>query len=289
MGIYDNQKSFAIRLAEYANTKEQLPFLVVAFTEQKAVQEYLLKKELVYLLVGGDDDTFDGVKVVKLSETATEEPGTIYRYQKAGDLIQEMRLQFQEMVDECATGQVFAVTSACGGIGKTSVSLELMRQLPCSMYLGMEVVSSFVTEHDNLGHLLYGIMHMQEDILKQLWDMKEPCGMGMMIHSPDFFSDLQSLDGEHFSWFLKRLRQEQPEINIVLDMDIGVSPEIISCSERVIMLHGDGSLDDEKTENIKRAWKRQGMEELYARVEHVYLTKADYVSLRQVASSILHS
>ncbi len=290
MGILDSQKVFTLRLAEYANETEGLPFSVIPFTHIESVKQYLMKRELVYLLVGSACN-FEGleVKKVTLTDRVTSKEDEIYRYQKAADLVQEMRLRFETIMPSAIRMQlqVYGVTSAYGGSGKTTVALELLRQLPGSLYIGMEGCSSLARGTSDFGQLLYGIMQKNDNVISRLMDMAEPHGAGYVMQSPVCFGDLQVLDQEHLRWFLQRIKEEASLGSVIFDMSEALSPALVDCCDRVIILHPCEEGDFNKTENLQRAWEQQGYHTLYERAEHIYPGR-EGESVRQVVSGILN-
>lgn len=256
-----------------------LPYVALAFSEEKALRQYLESHTMV-LLVSAQTVSADGIKipVIWLSEERMSNENTIFRYQCGAKLVEQITYYFMQLVPgsrERETG-IYMVYSPVGRSGKTALALELVRQLPGSLYIGMESYSSLEVAGGTFGHLLYSIMHKEEEILEELAELRSPYYGSYILASALAYYDLRVLDYEHLFWFLERLRGAGEYSAVVLDVDAGVfdTMEVLGCSDRLFMPVLQGERENLRLRSMECIMQAWGYQEIYNRIEFVKLPNA---------------
>lgn len=263
---------------EYINGAE-LPYMAVAFSDAEALKRYLKEHALTMLVtaqrMAGE---MPEIPMLYLSAVHTDEENAVYRYQSGTRLVEQITVHFRSLVPDSRTQEtwVYMVYSPIGRSGKTSLALELTRQLAGSLYIGMENFSSLESTGGTLGSLLYSVMQKDERVLDELNGIRVPYHGSFLVASPPAYYDLRVLDYEHLSWFLTQLCRSSEYSAIILDVDAGVfeTMELLRCGGRLLVpvLHGDK--ENKKLQSMEQAMRAWGCRELYERMEFVALPDA---------------
>lgn len=255
-----------------------MPFLALAFTGKEKLEAYLEHQSLS-LLVVGESMELKGITVPMVYFSSEKGRGKeyIYRYQKAGALLQEVLIHFERHMPvkkqgECA---VYGISSAVGRSGKTRLALELCRQIPGSLYIGMETYNSLSYQNHSLGNFLYELMQCKEECVEQMQELLVPFHESYVLPSPDCACDLRTLDAYHLEWFLKLLKSREHYTAIILDVGVGVleSPECFGVCDRLLFLVRADST--RHVESMERGWKRLGYQQLIERLEYCELPEEE--------------
>ncbi|MBR6221929.1 MAG: hypothetical protein IKQ71_00675 [Lachnospiraceae bacterium] len=272
IGIIDYNEIFAKRLAGYMNKDQNLPFEVIVFTRADALNKY--KDSLVFLLSGIDEavSSFQGT-LIKLVDTKTTDYDKLYRYQKASLLKADILERFEYRMPKKATEQsvIYGVYSPIGRCGKTTLALELLRQLSGSFYIGMETFNSLLIECQSIEPLLYGIMQKDENVFSEILDISGSMNGQRVLRSPDCFIDFKAVDLEHLSWFLAGLCERLMLSAVILDIGAGVfeSPEMLKVCDRLIV--PVDIYDDPRIRSMESGFKRAGFSDIIENMEYVRL------------------
>ena len=91
--VLDDSEGYAIRLTDYINEKQILPYQAMAFSSYEAVCECITKYNLILLISGMELDREEVEKIqpqvyVQLSEADDEE--TVCKYQSADNLLKDV-------------------------------------------------------------------------------------------------------------------------------------------------------------------------------------------------------
>ena len=121
IGIFDEQTTYAERLKRYINGRKDIGCFAVSFKEEQELKDFCGKKNLNYLLLGGNRASHPerlavpyGVRLWVLSEEEPEQEEengfpVLFRYQKAGELIHSILLS--ELAREERLSELFTVFS----------------------------------------------------------------------------------------------------------------------------------------------------------------------------------
>lgn len=141
MAIYDVDPFYADRFAEFANQREAIPFIAVAFTSISRLRSFAEQQTVELLLVGDDvsDEELEGIKVgqiVRLGGNGT--PGgtgkkipVVYKYQSSDAVLREVMACYQvwpEQAPLAAVGvksSVIGIYSPVNRCGKTGFCLTM--------------------------------------------------------------------------------------------------------------------------------------------------------------------
>lgn len=263
---------------EYMNACA-LPYVVLAFSEEAALRQYLETHAMTLLvlaqpLTGGGVD----IPVLHLVEIPDDEPDTVYRYQCGTMLMEQITGYFRQFIPDIRDKNVmvYMVYSPVGRSGKTALALELTRQLPGSLYIGMEHYSSMEVDGDRFDKLLYSIMQKEERVFEELTAVRQVYYGSYMVGSALSYYDLRELDYEHLSWFLAGLRELGEYSAVVLDVDAGVfaTMELLGCADRLFVPVISGDVEGVKLKSMQHAMQSWGYREIYERMEFVSLPNA---------------
>lgn len=232
-----------------------------------------MKDHKVDLLVLAQEITGEAFQIpsLYLSAIQRDEENMIYRYQCGDRLAEEIAFHFRRLVPDSRTREteVYMVYSPLGRCGKTALALEVTRQLPGSLYIGMETYNSLNITGGALSQLLYSIMQKEESVLDELKELRSPYHGSYIVASSLSYYDLRVLDYEHLSWFLARLCKASEYSAIILDVDAGVfdSMELLRCGDRLLVPVLRGDKENIKLRSMERAMRAWGYQELYERME----------------------
>lgn len=264
-----------MRFTEYMN-HNTLPYMVLAFTEVSAVERYL-QSQTLHLIVTSEPDIFNSldIPIIFLSGIRQEGTNVLYRYQNADALTEEITMYFSGLytVVDMQGAEIIMVYSPLGRCGKTALALELVRQIPGSLYLGMECFSSLDMEAGSLEGLLYSIMQKDASILEELPHLQGALYSGYMLKSPDCYYDLRSLDYEHLEWFLAQLKTCKMYTSIVLDVGGTVfdNPKMLNLCDRLLVPTVQGERESQVIAGMERGFQKNGCKDILTKMEFLAL------------------
>lgn len=268
-----------MRLTEYINGAA-LPFLMLAFTNVSAVEEYLKEQPLTLLIMPRTQEkTKWDIPVLFLSDTRTEDEKLLFRYQSAARLSERISDCFFRTIPQKDTkdAAVYMVYSPFGRCGKTALALELTRQLPGSLYIGMEEFNSLPGNGQGFQQLLYSIMQKHAGAIEELAECRQDMFSAYALASPDCYFDFRVLDREHLEWFCNLLKQSGEYTAVVFDVGSGVfeSPELLLCCDRLLVPLPAGQQESKKKKSMEAGLTRLGFRQLLERMEYLELPDAD--------------
>lgn len=121
IGIFDEQITYAERFKQYINERKDIGCFAVSFQNEQELSDFCKRKSLNCLVLGGSPAEHPeklsipyGIRIWVLSEEKPEQPeregyGLLFRYQKAGALIQQLLLSEMERQDRLS--ELFTVFS----------------------------------------------------------------------------------------------------------------------------------------------------------------------------------
>ncbi len=271
-------EGFTMRLMEYINASSA-PFLALAFTSVEALDSYLREQSLSLLVVSEmlTQPEYD-VPRIFLSGARSSEEDSIYRYQSAAGILEQISSYFFRVIPQAAAGDtsIYMVFSPIGRCGKTALALELVRQIPGSLYIGMEDFCSLPEEGPGFCRLLYSIMQKNREVLEELEGCRRSLCSGYILPSSDCYYDLRVLDREHLEWFCSQLRQSGQYTAIIFDVGAGVldSPELFDCFDRILVPLPSGYRGNRKVSSMEAGLMRFGYKQVLERMEYLELPDA---------------
>ncbi len=290
-----------IRLMEYMNNAG-LPYRVYAFTEQTSLIEAVCEHglilvvcaDIVYRELAGDP-RMQRIPIVCLTDEAVTVPRTaegsgrlpdaqieddqrpadrrIYRYRPASRLVDDITACVMPLLPRQSDGEmpVYMVYSPCAASGKTTMALELARQLPGSLYIGMEDYNSLgVNEMQmHFGRLLYAIMQEDPAITESLLSIRQVWHNSYFIPSADAYYDLCVLDLKHLQWFIDRTKQSGQYTALIMDIGTGAleDPGLLRLGHRIVIPVYEDEVSKQKHISMKRAFDVWDCQDVLDRME----------------------
>ena len=265
-----------IRLMTYIN-HAGLPYKAYAFTGQEALRKAVREHGLLFVLCAGQvyrelaaDPCMHNIPIGCLTEVAGADGLTpyglcenllpddlhsareqtmevvarpadrfLYRYRSASQLVEDITACVIPLLPEqrSAGMPVYMVYSPCARCGKTTLALELTRQLPGALYIGMETYNSLLeaAKQGSFGQLLYGIMQEDPAVCDRLQTIRQVWHNSYLVPSADAYYDLRVLDEPHMQWFLDALAQTGQYTAVVLDIGTGAigEPGLLRLGQRI--------------------------------------------------------
>lgn len=234
VAIYDQNAEYSRRLMNYLNSKYGESMDVISFTK---------KEQLLRELSG---QRFDFVVTDDISETGMtpairicDEDGQdgFYRYGSAKVLAKKILEQLEKGMDhKVKKGEMLAVYSPAGGVGKTKYALNKAEELD-GIYVGMEDFCSIQTDDYWMEQMLFLIKEREENICRRIEEHLQWSDGAKVIPSARCFLDYRYMDKEDYHWFLDKLREEEKQ-TFVFDIGVGSLSdfEILSLFDRVMLI-----------------------------------------------------
>ncbi|MCC3375518.1 hypothetical protein [Cohnella sp. REN36] len=276
------QPGYAVKLARYLKETER-EWEVAAFTQEMALARYvqdvppadmLLIHPDLYAQVKERLPTSMYVVLLLEEETAGSDDQTlpsVAQFQPMSRLAATLRALLEGGVRRQSRDgtAVWTVFSASGGVGKTTLALNLARQLNergvRAFYLNLEPLN--VTdqlfgrgEPDRLTSVLYTLQAHPEEggrMLQQLAERSSPIGTGYM-DAPEHPAERLALTAERLRMLLDALRGSARFDVIVVDPDSGCGEwhrALLEWSEEVLWLALDDVQSVRKAERLVKEWQ----------------------------------
>jgi hypothetical protein len=274
-----SQREYAAKLAEYVR-EEEPGWDVAAFTHDRALQRELQETRTVDLLIAQPEMLLHVTglrervgKVMILVEEKGQSDGKwqeIIQYQPLPGLLSSIRGGIVGEAAASAKGcQVLTLFSASGGTGKTTVALNLIRQVGewgmRTFYLNMESLNATSLlfgkgEPDSLSRLLYSLQAHPEQWGEQLEQLcrHQPHLRTDFLDAPDHPGERLALTSELLAMLLEGIRKTGRYDLIVIDPDSGAGEwhrRLVEMSDRVVWLTVDDTQTLMKTDKLLRHWQ----------------------------------
>jgi cellulose biosynthesis protein BcsQ len=281
-----SQREYAAKLAEYLR-EEQPDWDIAAFTHVSALRRELHEGRTIDLLAVHQDFLREidelgnniGKVMVFVEEQALcdEKWQQIQQYQPLPNLLSSMREGLAGQGVAFRKGcQVLSVFSASGGMGKTTIAINLIRQAGerglRTFYLNMEELNATSLlfgkgEPDSLSRLLYSIQTQPEHWTEQLAQLcrHQSHLRTDFLDAPDHPGERLALTPELLTTLLDGIRQTGRYDLIVLDPDSGAGEwhrSLVGRSDRVVWVTVDDTQSLMKTDKLLRYWREPLGEEL---------------------------
>jgi hypothetical protein len=170
LAIYDLEKEYADSFMQYIGRKQGMPFRTIAFTDKKALYEYLEQNKVEILLISIRDmekeleeKNIDRIILLSCGEILPEyeDYACIYKYQSSEKIIRELLDYYADVTDGSNLVQVRECTSRITGVyspvkraGQTTFALTLGQILATdyrTLYINLEEFAAF----DKVFHQVY--------------------------------------------------------------------------------------------------------------------------------------
>lgn len=295
MAVYDVDKVYAERFADFINEKGKIPFSVIAFTSIEKLKEYISLNKVEILLINAASiteelESLPVGKVVRLSDGEAVPTETkhsyVYKYQAADSLIREViscygeEVQSEQIDGINKRSSVMGVYSPVGRCLKTSFSLTLGQLLSRDnkvLYLNFEKYSGFsklMNEEFNMD--LADIMYFYK---QGNWNCLQLNRAVYTIGNLDYIppvrcpEDMQQISPEELAEFTKLLASGSQYEIIILDLgEIGKRvTELLKICDVVYMPVKDDCVSAAKVEEFEEYLQAIGEDKLCAGIQKLKL------------------
>ncbi|BBI32004.1 nucleotide-binding protein [Cohnella abietis] len=273
------QREYTAKLADYLR-EEEPNWDIAAFTHESALRRELQGSGVIDLLIGQIDMLLEVAslsdrvgKIVALVEERDKNRGgkwqEVVQYQPLPAILSGIRggLSGGNVLPDSSC-QVVTLFSASGGVGKTTVALNLIRQAGergvRTFYLNLEALNATSLlfgkgEPDSLSRLLYSLQAYPEkwgEMLKELC-RHQPQLRTDYLDATDHPGERLALTSELMMTFIEGLKATGKYDLIVIDPDSGAGDwhcSLVQMSDRVIWLTADDAQLMLKTEKLLNHW-----------------------------------
>jgi Mrp family chromosome partitioning ATPase len=274
-------RDYAARLAEYFRETEP-EWETAAFTHEAALRLRLQEAGGIDFLLGSPqllrpvEALLKGAScVAALVENPGEAAGAwpeLNVFQSLPSLTAGMRALLSDRGKAEPGGcRLLTVFSASGGVGKTSVALNMVRQAGerglRTFYLNLETLNAtsrlFGTgEPDSLSRLLYGLQTEPDRFMERLEQSvrHQPYMRTDFVDAPDHPGERTAMTPELLAELVGAVRNTGRYDWIVADPDSGISDwhrKLLSLSDRIVWLVTDDWQCMEKTERLLAYWRNE--------------------------------
>lgn len=237
IGIFDEEESYAGKMSAYLNRIGKGNWNVIAFTDEKAIEQYAQKRNL-YILAGTDIDILKKYKEYhkdtyliwlreKESLSKDNDIVSVCRYTGAGaigKIIEETAARL--LADTKSKNPMVAVYSPVGRCGKTAFALYIVQNERFGkwLYIGMEDYgfSEDKTDSTGLDHIspdnfLYYVKERNREKLYILFQSNQRI-------IPSAFSpfDTKQINEADLKWLFSVLQQMEMYSGIIFDIGTGI-------------------------------------------------------------------
>lgn len=238
LGILD-EVAYSYRLMQRLNQDVKFAFQVCSFSEKEALKNFLKEDNLDVLLVGEDFlenyQIFSNIKhviVLKENESANYEEGSIYKYQPATSILNQLNSRLKNGCVSCEGEglpvKIIGVYSPVRRCGKTSLSIELVKVLSKDfrvLYVSMEPFSIIEMNNEcssrNLSDIFYFLE--QENCKGNIFHEAIMEYEGIKTISPmDSPIDLQEINDSKWNEFFMKINEDKIADIVVVDFDESV-------------------------------------------------------------------
>lgn len=244
VAIYDHNTEYSWRLMNYLNGRYGEYMDAVSFTQK----EQLIKKieeQKFDCVVADDEEGMGAASVIRICEEDCEEG--FYRYSSAKLLAKKMLEQIREGKEyKAKKGEMIAVYSPAGGVGKTRYALNKAEELD-GIYMGMEDFCSIETGEYWMEQMLFLIKEREEEICSQIDSHLQWMEGVRILPSARCFLDYRYMNHEDYGWFLEKLREEKYQ-TFVFDIGVGslADLKILDLFDRIILITSEEKSKQQK-------------------------------------------
>ncbi|WEK55081.1 MAG: hypothetical protein P0Y55_03080 [Candidatus Cohnella colombiensis] len=276
------QWEYASKLADYLR-EEEPTWEIAAFTHISAMRMELDNhRKSVDLLVGqlemleelnvASDEVKRIIALVESNGDAGGKWTELLQYQPLTTLLSAIRNEVTSRVVQAREGcKVITVFSASGGIGKTTTSLNMIRQAGerglATFYLNLETLNATAIlfgqgEPDRLSRLLYVLQAYPDKWDEQFQQLRrhQPQLRTDFIDAPDHPGERLALSSELLETLITRIRDSGKYNLIVVDPDSGATDwhcKLLELSDVIVWLTIDDRQSMSKAKQLLHYWQEQ--------------------------------
>ncbi len=295
LAVFDADEEYGKRLSEYLNRKESLPFSMICFTREDALEAYAAEHTIDMLLIQKSCET-ERIRELPIRKTIylteqhqlPDEVGNryVYKFQSSDHVIRElmscyetMDMQVMETIAALHPVQIAGVYSPVSRCLKTSFALTLAQILAKNrqvLYLNFEEFSgleylldrNFSSDlSDAVFYCAQGQLKSQIDSLTENW------------HNVDFLppvrypEDLYDADPRNVSALVQELARVCRYDVIILDLggSVRLGPELFPLCSRIYMPVQSDPVSQGKVEEFETWMKLKNQTEVLGKVEKLKL------------------
>lgn len=276
IALYDSDSIYAARFMEYFRNKQEFEWEITAFTKMEKLEVYLQGHSLEILLVGSREkiEELPADKVQNcylLTEERQEggsEPTGIFRYQSVEHIMEQVLTDYMKKQDERSTVinpkrmniiTVFSpVADGQDAALAWSLGFLLARQrrvllLPLELF-PMKQVEFIDPARQGISEFIYYLKE-NSNILSKLKELLNYSNNLTFLTGASHGFDLLSLNKEDIHRWITMLRTNTDYHSVIFYLsfyhEAGI--ELLKLSDRVVVIKGQSSYEDE----VYREWERQ--------------------------------
>lgn len=275
------QHEYVAKLAQYLR-EEEPSWAISAYTHEEALRRELQSNRVFDVLIAEHAMLLElsafsagNAKTIALVEDTGPGRGEwleILQYQPLPSLLAQIRSVLAGSMSLSASGcRVLTVFSASGGLGKTTVALNLIRQAGergfRTLYLNLETLNATDLlfgkgEPDSLSRLLYGLQAHPESWVEQFGRLcrHHPRLQTDFLDAPDHPGERLALTPALLESLLEGLRGTGRYDLIIVDPDSGAGEwymKLLDLSDQVVWLTVDDLQASAKADKLLRYWRGQ--------------------------------
>ncbi len=307
IALCDWNEKYVFQLEEYFRGVNYLPFQADVYTNYESYCEYEEKYHYAGVLIA---ECFvrkeeHGRGMLFLTEERSEEVNTVYRYQSADVILQQIMNAFFE--GELYGEQTLAANGEGVRIGfyspirrclQTGFALTLGQILAKKsrvLYLNLEAFSGLgerfgvETEGDDLADLIYYYKNLPEEFEGRFQQARRRINELDYIPPALSFMDVQQLSEEEWDGFLERLRQSGRYEYMILDFSEALQglPYLLSKCTRIYGIQRKDAVSQAKKVHYERVMKELRHEDILTKT--VWYTLPQFVYLPDGVSQLAFS
>lgn len=275
IGICDGDYHYVVNLMEYINSHHGIGVSLVAFSSVEAIREYIGRNYLDGVILGSGlvwPEAVEGVTFMTLTDRRTREDNSIYKYQSAETVAEDIKRYLKVWIPEEREadrhGGFCAVYSPLGRCGKTQLAKGICLCNPGSLYVAMEEYGRRNAQGEEV---LYNLIFQNDNILKLIGSLKNNQYGFQEITGILSYQDIRMLKKENISWLKEQLLVGGDYGRVVFDIGAGAlwSLDILGVMDRVYV----PVLEDESSGIKLQAFREMLRGEAYGGVSEklVYL------------------
>lgn len=239
--LFDEEEQFVVTLMNYVNRNSQIPILILAFTNEEEVTDFLKghKPDLIVVNRKIDSSIFckeEKIPVIwivdewKEQEEEPKEESYIFKYSPASVYVHRMLGVLSEKKCSFAYGKqmnAVAVYSPVGRCGTTGLAKELCRTYSAQgggkavLYIGWEEFPSQWDDERRMEQCLYYIKQRTDNISMKLKALSMEKQGYDQLPSGGIYSELRELELEDIRWLMERIEAEGYYDFLVVDVGSG--------------------------------------------------------------------
>ena len=291
IGMFDEQTIYAERLKNYINENKEIGCFAVVFQQEQEILDFCKKKKLSYLLVGEEtlqkmetiiEQLSYGIKIWVLTEetselTQKEAYNTVFRYQKAKEIIQKILLSEVKKI-ECLS-MLYTVCSPENSQIAFSYTKQLIERLTEQgkvLFLFWDSFSGYgkqeieTVETPSISELLYLVRKDKLEAKKLFGRLPKKNGAEYFC-GPDYCTDLWQYSAEEMQQLIRCCQEYGGYQSIVFLAGIfseGVI-SVLNQSSKIYLVFSKTQEGERRKQEFYRQMKYAGEQEILSKLIEV--------------------